>query len=257
MPESLKNFETHQKNYIKMHPKAIDGSKEKVVLAFLEQLIKENDLAICVPLNRFNDILKSNKIKNQLELGVGSTLNIEVRKEATHELFGSSLDLDYTKYPKYGFILDKNPLRHFLQDSDLLFHYGNVIIILKKENFINCTTMTIGSSLDFASYKRKCPMLLTSPNICAIEHNAGIPLFNAIKNGELLPDSPGNVTNALACKNVMVTNYELQFHKDIILTEDIEKICLLPMKDNDKTEFETKYLKTLKELNIEYELLTL
>lgn len=116
--------------------------------------------------------------------------------------------------------------------------------------------MTVGSSLDFNAYKRKCPMLLTSPNICAIGHNAGLPIFNAIKKGELLPDSPGNITNVLASQNIMVTNYELQFHKDIIFSEDIEKVCLLPMKDNDKIEFETKYLKTLKELNIDYELST-
>jgi len=80
--------------------------------------------------------------------------------------------------------------------------------------------------------------------------------LNAVKNGELLPDSPGNITNVLASQNIMVTNYELQFHKDIIFSEDIEKVCLLPMKDNDKIEFETKYLKTLKELNIDYELST-
>ena len=123
MPESLKKFETHQKNYIKTHPKGIDGSKEKIVIEFLEQLIKENNLAICVPFDCFNDILKSNKVKNQLELGAGSSLSFDGRKQATHELFESSLDLDYTKYPKYGFILEKSPLRHFLQDSDLLFQY--------------------------------------------------------------------------------------------------------------------------------------
>jgi len=64
MPESLKKFETHQKNYIKTHPKGIDGSKEKIVIEFLEQLIKENNLAICVPFDCFNDIKKQQSKKS-------------------------------------------------------------------------------------------------------------------------------------------------------------------------------------------------
>lgn len=257
MPDSLKNFKKHQEQYIITHNKKVTIEEEKTITEFLDALIKENNLGMMVPLKYFKDILETNRIKNQLELDHGTSLSNEGRREATHELFGSDLDLKFSEYPKYGFILDKDILRHMLQDSDLCYHYGNVILVLKKEKFLPRTTMTVGSSLDFAAFKRKCPMLLTESNICCIEEEHQKPFYDAIINKEIKKDKPGNINNIFMDKNIMIPNYELQYHGDILFSEDIEKVCLFPISDMEKIEFNRDFVPKLQELNIPFEVLTL
>lgn len=253
MIETLKNLEQCQKDYTKTHIKKVSEKEEKKILKFLDDLIEENQFGVCVPMQYFGEILKSDKLKNQLELGHGTSLSPEERLLATNELFGIKKTLEFSQYPKYGFILDQVPLRHMIQDGSIFYHYGNIILVLKKEKFLERTTMTIGSSLDFRSYKNKCPMLLTKSNICCLEGKYQKEFYNAINENKLKSSLPGMLSSVF----MELESYELQIHGNIIISEDIEKVYLLPMTFDDEKEFEEKYLEKLNTLHIPFEVLSL
>ena len=88
MIETLKNFEENQTNYINNHNKQINEQEEKTIINFLDNLINENNLGMCVPLKNLKEIIESDKIKNQLELNIEIHGTTESRKESIKYLFG-------------------------------------------------------------------------------------------------------------------------------------------------------------------------
>ena len=256
MIETLKNFEENQTNYINNHNKQINEQEEKTIINFLDNLINENNLGMCVPLKNLKEIIESDKIKNQLELNIEIHGTTESRKESIKYLFGVTENIKEEDYPKFGFILDKDPLRHMLTDTNIFYQYGNIILILKKENLINRTTMTLGSSLDFKAYLNKVPMKLTNPNIYCIEEQHQKYFYELINNGKLTTKLPGRMSKVLEEKGIVISNYELQYHGEITFSKDIEKVCLLPIKETDKEEF-NKITPLLDKLNIGHEILEL
>ena len=64
------------------------------------------------------------------------------------------------------------------------------------------------------------------------------------------------MSKVLEEKGIVISNYELQYHGEITFSKDIEKVCLLPIKETDKEEF-NKITPLLDKLNIEHEILEL
>ncbi len=249
MLKTLRNLHVNQQKYL--NGCVLDEHQKKVVDDFLQETVLENEFGTCVPIRYLSDILKSNELKNQMELGRGSSLSEKGRKEATVALFNCSKDIRDNEYPKYGFLMDKNVLKHILRDGNLVYQYGNVIFKFKKDSLLNRTTMTVGSSLDFQAYKTKCPMLVTRGNVCAVPFMLQKNFYNAIVDKRLLPNDVANISYVFD-DFPFANYYELQYHGKVIISQDVEKVYFFPLGEDDEVVF-NECIPMLEEMGIPWE----
>ena len=252
----LKNFKEHHEKYYYNRLKEYnrDNDKVSIIETFLKNLIDSTHLCMCVPINALESIIKDNRFKSMNELGKGTTLGgVEIRQKVTELLFHAKVsNLKDKDYPKYGFLLGKDKLRDLMIDLDVIWHYGEVIIIFKKENLIRRTTMTIGTSLDFGECYTKCPTSLINPTITCLRGKS-----QSINKSSLLQVDSYNEMNQFY-KNIIskkldynlpatlpyiydgklgYENYELQFHGRLEFFKDVEEVCLFPNNEESNEKF--------------------
>lgn len=235
---SLRHFDQFLHDYQKERGKytTYSHSQQKEIQAFLNALIKQNTLAMCVPLYKLKDILESETIKSKTELVSDFTKEErEIRKQVIKQLFGCDLSrMKPFDYPKYGFLMDQNVLRHILQDGNLVFQYGNVIFKF-KDHIRSRTTICVGSSLNFKEYERKKPVRLHEPYYTCISVHHEQSFYRKMKSGSLKIDQPGALSQVME-DQIGFENYELQFHGSLTMS-DIEQVYLYPMNDEDAEKF--------------------
>lgn len=217
--------------------------------SFLRKAVKSCDFCMCMPVDCFKQALKDNEIKEMSETGHGSTNGgIKVRRQAMRQLYS----LDSTKYslkdmPKYGLLVSKNRCGDLVQDPDVFYHYGVVMITFKKERIINRTTMTVGSSLQFDESILKTPTFVSDPKfICIkgmpkVENGArqryffGLKYFadHLIAVKKLSPDLPNRMAD-LAEGMPGFENFEIQIFGRLTFSDDVERIEYMTLSGNEK-----------------------
>lgn len=254
MPQSLKYLSAHREAYEKSHPSLLNADQRHIVEQFLNALVRHCDPGLCVPIHAWHDILVSNVLKNRLELNQGSVEDQAVRREAIHHLFGCPKQMNASAYPKYGFLMDPDILRHILQDGNLVFQYGSVILKLKKQAMWTRTTMTVGNSLNFQVYKHKCPMNLNESRISCIPMRHQPPFYDAVVSGKCKWDMPGAIGEVFS-DLAALEYYECQYHGRIAIDRDVEKVYLYPTTGEDETIFRAE-LPILAQKQIPWEILS-
>ena len=160
-------------------------------------------------------ILEDGRFKTQIETGAShGYLDIGKRKSATRTLFagGESIDVKDTDYEIYGY-LDK---------AERANMYGNCRIVLKKDNLIDRTTVTVGDSLELiATGADPTGTLANSPKIYSYGDVFSTSVPNAPQRlAEVRKDFESIKENGHLSSGGYV---ELQFHGGVKAT-DIEYI---------------------------------
>jgi len=244
---------------------AKNAGKVKVVEDFLRKLIDESDFSMCVPADVIGEIIESDYIKNSIETGKQGTTTggQEVRIQALENIYGVGTNgIAPEDFPKYGILTGTNKLRDLARDPDIFYHYGAVMINLKKENLMDRTTLTVGSSLNFDESKLKTPVPVSEPRALCIKGFPTQPLkpgariflglefmHHLIMDEELSAQCP----NTLAMKADDMPgfeNFELQFHGRLQFSKDVKSITVCQLKGNEM-EILGKYSERLRELGIE------
>ena len=227
-----------------------ESDKEKVVVEFLQNIVEKSDFSMCVPVKYFGAIVESDFVKNSMETGHCTTNGgDEVRIKALSNIYGiAAKGLAPADYPKYGILTGKNKVKDLIQDPDIFYHYGGVMLTLKKKKFIGRTTMTIGSSINFMESLLKTPVPLDDISPVCIKGmptkpvQPGTPVFNGfglfydmIINNKINITTPNRL--AMATDGFPgFENYELQFFGEIRFSTDVESVSVFPFSDED---FET------------------
>jgi hypothetical protein len=215
-------------------------------------------------------IINDNRIKSVFETGGGATVGgIETRKTSIKELFNSSIkNVALNELPKYGYLGTKSKLAEFTANADMVHHYGSVLITLKKENFINRTTLTIGDSINFGDFYYKIPTFVSEPKIVALkgklirEENLKKGFvkqrtfefyldyfYSLIANKKLVPTAPFKLMEFFEGSGFEF--FELQFHGEIVFDRDVERIDFFAQTSGEKEEIEKNQSK-LDEKKIPY-----
>lgn len=181
----------------------------------LKDAVEREDFAIRTSSGDVVKILEDGRFKSQIETGAShGYLDTRRRKIATQQLFAGSepLDVADSNYEIYG----------YLGDAPRAKIYGNTRIVLKKDNIIDRTTLTVGDSLELLETGAD-PMatLATEPQIMSY----GKVFSDSVPNA---PDRLKDVQRdfaSIADKGYLSDgNYvELQFHGGLS-AEDIEYI---------------------------------
>ena len=181
----------------------------------LKDAVEREDFAIRTSSGDVVKILEDGRFKSQIETGAShGYLDTRRRKIATQQLFAGSepLDVADSNYEIYG----------YLGDAPRAKMYGNTRIVLKKDNIIDRTTLTVGDSLELLETGAD-PMatLATEPQIMSY----GKVFSDSVPNA---PDRLKDVQRdfaSIADKGYLSDgNYvELQFHGGLS-AEDIEYI---------------------------------
>lgn len=262
MPISLQQLEQYERKFSNLRKEKFPISDAIIqkIEEFLIKTIQENDFCMCVPLAVLPLIISNDVFKNQMELGHGTTMGGEnTRKMVTKELFGCAIDqLKPCDYPKYGMLMEKNKLRQVCIDSDVVYHYGNVIVTFKKENIMQRTTMTVGSSIDFGECYCKRPTLVTDPKAtcvrCKDASREIIGFYEHIVSGELLSNMPASLSRVYDGM-LGYEYYEVQYHGRLSFSRDVESVDLFPMGDMDQEEFK-RIVPALEKLHIAHSILS-
>ena len=175
-------------------------------------IVNENEFRIRVSESVLPLIFESGDIKSQIETGTSNGMNdIDERKRISKVMFQHDGDLADDEYEKYGY-LDNGT------HEDMAWWYGDLDIVLKKDNLMNRTTFTLGDSLD---YLTETPSFINNPLFTASGINQAknearaewfLEHMNSLKtDGRYLDDDDGYA--------------ELQYHGKVTV-KDIEYISL-------------------------------
>lgn len=207
---------------------------------FLKELVEKNDFCILMSEQALDSWKKDNRYKTQVETNIGTTMGgKEARVEITKQLFNcDTQNLLNSDYPKYAMLCGKDKELQFMLDSDPLFRYGNAVVTLKKENLLERTTMTLGSSTSFmAGFEYKRPCFVQAPKVSCL------PGTNYQAKNKIEFDSKNIATifyKAIQAEVMKVTNpaslirvfegtdgfeiFELQIHGELLFDTDVEKV---------------------------------
>lgn len=256
-----KYYDERYDDFSKLHN--TDSEKIEVVESFLREIVEKSDFSMCVKTSSLQQIINDDRFKNQVETLKGSSMGgVKGRKETTHELFGVDTEkLAPNEFPKYGLLTSKNKLADLAVNPDVFYHYGSLMVTFKKQNLINRTTMTVGTSLDFGESFNKTPTFVSNPKALCVKGfpSKNIPqLFNNFFGGingltlfyekiiskQITTDFPNRMSDAFDGM-LGFEFFELQFHGNISFSNDVEKIEYYPLFGNEKETLETvePYLK--------------
>ena len=239
--------------------------KLKVVEEFLRNIVSESDFSMCVPADVFDQIVESDYIKNSIETGQrGSTMGgPEVRIKALKNIYGVDLDgVAPEEFPKYGILTGKNKLSDLARDPDIFWHYGAIMLNFKKENLMDRTTLTVGSSLDFNESLMKTPTPVDDPKSVCIKGYPtqpvpqgtrffrGLDFMHHLIMDEQLSTKNPNMLAIKADDMPGFENFELQFHGRLQFSRDAKSITVFTLK-GDEMDIVNRHAERLKQLGIE------
>ncbi len=269
----LEKFRPYHDKYRKEILKKLKGKEEKIftVEKFLSELVEESNFYLRVTPTALKSIIKDNKIKSVFEIGGGVTVGgKEVRKISVEELYHTKIEkIPIEQLPKYGYLGNKSKLIEFTLNADMTFQYGSVILTLKRENLINRTTMTIGDSINFGDYFYKMPTFVLNPKIVALkgklikEKNRQKGLitqrpfedylnyfYQLIKTKQITPKTQFKLSEFFNGSGFEF--FELQYHGEIVLDKDIERIDFFYQNHEEKEKME-ELLPKLEEKSVAFE----
>lgn len=210
-PNTLKNLGKKIDEY------ESDWSKEQQAEALkkIEEVLSNGNPGMNVPANAVDGIFKS-YFKSQIETGTGKGyVNIDYRKKASNELFGTNTQVTKAReYEKYGFLMDKDILKQAESGiAGQYWSYGDGIQVRFKKDKVIATFTTsdsLGSEL--------VPSLVTDPKISSI-----------YKWNDGLLHKKANHTDIIESTGAYASQYiELQYHG--MLTIDCVESVFIPEK---------------------------
>lgn len=252
-PKSLLQLAAHQAAYQQQLREQVPYYKmvAPIVEGFLRQVINHGAFYIRVHANALEGILSSQRIKSMMETGMGATNGgKDIRRQVTEALFGCRASkLLPSEFPKYGFLSQSDAEKDLYVNASMWCQYGDVSIQLKKERLFHRTTLCVGNSVNMG----RCYMLvptrvddvratcmtglphdgtplvrLPDPCFCyamltqwVLEHKLTVSNFPMIE--EVAADMPP-----------YFEFFELQYHGDIDITQDVERIDVIPSSPEEQ-----------------------
>lgn len=227
------------------------GNEQRIETAekFLKQVVDTCEFCLCMPFDGLEKALADDEIKEMSETGTGATNGgIEVRREAMQNLYG----LDSTKYtskemPKYGLLVGPEQDKDLIKDPDVFYHYGQVMITFRKENIIDRTTLTVGSSLNFTESLLKTPTFVSDPKFICIKGMPKRPELGRkgffmglnfmvdflIGEKKLDPNYPNSMA-ILADDMLGFEDFEIQIFGKLTFSEDVKSIKYFVATGNEE-----------------------
>ena len=251
-PKSLKALSAHQTAYQEqLRRLPYYKMVQPVVEGFLRKVIDHGAFYLRVHVSSLDGILESRRIKSVMETGKGATNGgKETRPKVVEALFGCKASkLLPSEFPKYGFLSQPDAVKDLYVNGGMWCQYGAVSIQLKKERLFHRTTLCVGDSVNFGRCYTMIPtrvddvkatclsglphdgkplMALPDPLVCyalfatwVLEHKLTLSNFPLIE--EVASDVPP-----------LFEFFELQYHGDIDITQDVERIDIAPSSPEEK-----------------------
>lgn len=255
-PKSLRNLPEHQEAY-RQKLLALPYYKmiAPIIETFLRQIIDSGAFYLRVHASVLKPILESGRIKSLAETGKGTTNGgPKTRKDAIEALFGCNASkLLPSEFPKYGFLSQADPQLDLIINGGMWAQYGDVSIKLKKDRLFHRTTLCVGNSVNFGNCFTLIPTRVDNVKatcLCGLPHDGRPlvplqdPIFCYAKLTEWILTKKITVRNFPTIDNIakdappLFEYFELQYHGDLDLKKDVERIDVIPMTPEEKTELE-------------------
>ncbi len=268
-PKSLRALATHQSAYQELlRQQPYYKMVAPIVEGFLRQIINHGAFYLRVHVSSLEGILESKRIKSVMETGTGATNGgKDTRREVVEALFGCNANkLLPSEFPKYGFLSQPDAVKDLYINGGMWCQYGDVSIQLKKERLFHRTTLCVGDSVNFGRCYQLIPTKVDDVKatcICGLAHD-GEPLMKmgdpvaayaifaqwilekklTIKNFPLIEEVAKDVPP-------IFDFFELQYHGDIDITQDVERIDVAPSSPEEKEKLE-EYKKRFEAIGVKF-----
>ncbi len=256
IPKSLKALSAYQSAYQQQLRKLpYYNMVAPVIEDFLQKIVQRGAFYTRTPVSALGGILSSKRIKSVMETGTSSTNGgAQTRKEVTEALFGCRADkLLPAEYPKYGFLSQANAVRDLFVNSQMWSQYGDVSIQLNKESLMHRTTLCVGNSVNFGRCFTMIPTRvddIKATCLSGLAHN-GKPLMSMpdpllcyiifaslVLEHKLTLDNFPELESIAVNAPPMFEFFELQYHGEIDITRDVERIDVVPSTQEERAELE-------------------
>lgn len=275
IPKTLLNLKDYQQKYIDEHlmREPVYPMISKIIADFLKSCVDEGAFYLRVPAKNLQKIIDSGKIKSCVEEGAdkGTTFGgAEARKILVQNLFGADISmLAPEDYPKFGYLSQSDANKEPLLTYELSYQYGSVIFKLKKENLISRTTLTVGDSVNFARFNLMVATLTSDIKATCImgpRHtkdklniNVNPPLINyqlllrELWSKALTPKNFYKLDEIMDGVNNCFEFFELQYHGDLSLTNDVEEVVLIKDEFSEGCDYDS-FIKGFEKLGVKFTL---
>ena len=251
-PKSLRALAAHQSAYQELlRQQPYYKMVAPIVEGFLRQIINHGAFYVRVHVSSLEGILESKRIKSVMETGTGATNGgKETRREAVEALFGCNANkLLPSEFPKYGFLSQSDAVKDLYINGGMWCQYGDVSIQLKKERLFHRTTLCVGDSVNFGRFYQLIPTRVDDEKatcICGLAHDGeplmkmGDPVAAYALFAQWILEKKLTINNFPLIEEVakdvppIFDFFELQYHGDIDITQDVERIDVAPSSPEEK-----------------------
>ena len=251
-PKSLRALAAHQSAYQELlRQQPYYKMVAPIVEEFLRQIINHGAFYVRVHVSSLEGILESKRIKSVMETGTGATNGgKETRREAVEALFGCNANkLLPSEFPKYGFLSQSDAVKDLYVNGGMWCQYGDVSIQLKKERLFHRTTLCVGDSVNFGRFYQLIPTRVDDVKatcICGLAHDGeplmkmGDPVAAYALFAQWILEKKLTINNFPLIEEVakdvppIFDFFELQYHGDIDITQDVERIDAAPSSSEEK-----------------------
>ena len=251
-PKSLRALAAHQSAYQELlRQQPYYKMVVPIVEGFLRQIINHGAFYLRVHVSSLEGILESKRIKSVMETGTGATNGgKDTRREVVEALFGCNANkLLPSEFPKYGFLSQPDAVKDLYINGGMWCQYGDVSIQLKKERLFHRTTLCVGDSVNFGRCYQLIPTKVDDVKatcICGLAHD-GEPLMKMsdpvaayaifaqwILEKKLTVNNFPKIEDVARDVPPIFDFFELQYHGDIDITQDVERIDVAPSSPEEK-----------------------
>ena len=268
-PKSLRALATHQSAYQELlRQQPYYKMVAPIVEGFLRQIINHGAFYLRVHVSSLEGILESKRIKSVMETGTGATNGgKDTRREVVEALFGcNSNKLLPSEFPKYGFLSQPDAVKDLYINGGMWCQYGDVSIQLKKERLFHRTTLCVGDSVNFGRCYQLIPTKVDDVKatcICGLAHDGeplmkmGDPVAAYAIFAQWILEKKLTINNFPLIEEVakdvppIFDFFELQYHGDIDITQDVERIDVAPSSPEEKEKLE-EYKKRFEAIGVKF-----
>ena len=251
-PKSLRALAAHQSAYQELlRQQPYYKMVAPIVEGFLRQIINHGAFYLRVHVSSLEGILESTRIKSVMETGTGATNGgKDTRREVVEALFGCNANkLLPSEFPKYGFLSQPDAVKDLYINGGMWCQYGDVSIQLKKERLFHRTTLCVGDSVNFGRFYQLIPTRVDDVKatcICGLAHDGeplmkmGDPVAAYAIFAQWILEKKLTVNNFPLIEEVardvppIFDFFELQYHGDLDITQDVERIDVAPSSPGEK-----------------------
>ena len=251
-PKSLRALAAHQSAYQELlRQQPYYKMVAPIVEGFLRQIINHGAFYLRVHVSSLEGILESTRIKSVMETGTGATNGgKDTRREVVEALFGCNANkLLPSEFPKYGFLSQPDAVKDLYVNGGMWCQYGDVSIQLKKDRLFHRTTLCVGDSVNFGRFYQLIPTRVDDVKatcICGLAHDGeplmkmGDPVAAYAIFAQWILEKKLTVNNFPLIEEVardvppIFDFFELQYHGDLDITQDVERIDVAPSSPGEK-----------------------